>query len=310
MSARCPISYEILLEDQRYSPSALKKLSPRLEQLKDFPWSAEEQRQEARLRADKISIQGVQPKLSAKLNIAEETFEIADIGGTYIIKPQNDLYPQLAENEDLSMKLAKLAGIEVPLHGLVYSKDGSFSYFIKRFDRFGKGEKRAVEDFAQLSEAKRSTKYKSSMEQVASVVDRFCTFPALEKKKLFERILFNFLIGNEDMHLKNFSLVSRDEKIELAPAYDFLNSTIVLGPDAEEIALPLSGKKKKLSKAVFDAYAKVRMELNEKVLNEIYENFSQIIPELQKMIEISFLSEEMKEKYLQLLEKRKNRLGL
>lgn len=307
---RCPITYEIISEEERYSAKGLKIFSPRLKYLDDFPWTAEEQRAEARRRADKISIQGVQPKLSARLAIAKQGFEITDTGGTYIIKPQNDLYPELPENEDVSMRMAELAGIEVPLHGLLHCKDGSFSYFIKRFDRFGKGGKRPLEDFAQLSGARRSTKYNSSMEQVGQIVDRYCSFPVLEKKKLFERVLFNFLIGNEDMHLKNFSLIEREEKVELAPAYDFLNSTIIFGSHAEEIALPIAGKKKKITRSLLDDYARLQMELNEKIVSEIYANFFKTIPRWFSLIEISFLSEKMKVSYRELVQERRVRLEL
>ena len=111
---------------------------------------------------------------------------------------------------DLTMRLAAAAGIEVPVHGLLRSIDGSFTYFIKGLDRDGR-DRLPVEDFAQLSGEGRDTKYDSSMEKVADVIDQFCTFPAIERVKLFERTLFNFLVGNEDMHLKNFSLLTGED---------------------------------------------------------------------------------------------------
>jgi serine/threonine-protein kinase HipA len=198
---RCPITYEDC-QGGRYSLGGLKKLSPRLRSLKDFPFSAEEQVREAIFRAAKMSIQGVQPKLSVRLNVKEEIFEIVDKGGHYILKPQTVHYKEVPENEDVTMRLAKQIGIDVPLHGLLYSKDGSMTYFIRRFDRAGRNKKIPVEDFAQLSGKNRETKYDSSMEQVTSLIEKFCTFPALEKLKLFNLTLFNYLIGNEDMHLK------------------------------------------------------------------------------------------------------------
>ncbi|MFN3841565.1 MAG: HipA domain-containing protein, partial [Cyclobacteriaceae bacterium] len=95
-------------------------------------------------RAAKMSIQGVQPKLSVKLNIGKGIFEVTDTGGTFIIKPPQDYYPELPENEDLTMRLARVMGIEVPLHGMIYAVDGNRSYFIKRFDRLARGKKAAV----------------------------------------------------------------------------------------------------------------------------------------------------------------------
>lgn len=142
------------------------------------------------------------------------------------------------------MCLAEIVGLEIPVHGLIYSKDNSMTYFIKRFDRIGANKKLALEDFAQLSGEDRYTKYKSSMEKVAAIIESFCTFPKIEFVKLFKLTLFNFLIGNEDMHLKNFSLITRGSKVSLSPAYDLLNSTIAQKNAEEEIALPIRGRKK------------------------------------------------------------------
>jgi serine/threonine-protein kinase HipA len=303
MMNRCPITYE-KCSDVKYSSKGLKRLSPKLKTLNDFPYSAEEQIREAAARATKMSIQGVQPKLSARLNIKNEIFEIVDTGGRYIFKPQIPGYSEVPENEDVTMRLAKLIGIEVPLHGLLYSKDGSMIYFIKRFDRVGRNKKVAVEDFAQLSGKDRETKYDSSMEKVASVIEEFCTFPALEKLKLFNLTLFSYLAGNEDMHLKNFSLIRRDIKAELSPAYDLLNTTIIMD-SGEELALPLNGKKNKLRKAdIFEYFAKERLNLTQKSINQTAHRISVAYPKWIDLIHKSFLSAEMKERYLRLLSSR------
>ena len=139
------------------------------------------------------------------------------------------------------MKLAQLSGFEVPLHGMIYSKDKSLTYFIRRFDRTPRGYKYAVEDFAQIAGLVRDNKYNYSMEKIVELVNRYCTFPQIEKVKLFNLVLFNFLTGNEDAHLKNFSLITKDNIISLAPSYDLLNTTII-GTGKDEIALPLRGK--------------------------------------------------------------------
>ena len=134
--SRCPITYEEC-EGGKYSLKGLKKLSPKLKNLKDFPFSAEEQVKEAIARAAKMSIQGVQPKLSVRLDLKNEIFEIVDTGGRYIFKPQTKNYKEVPENEDVTMRLAELIGIDVPLHGMVFSKDNTLTYFIRRFDRVG-----------------------------------------------------------------------------------------------------------------------------------------------------------------------------
>ena len=268
---RCAINYTEC--EGFYSKSGLAKLSPQLTNLKPLPFSAHEQRQEAINRAIKMSVQGFQPKLSAVLSVKNKEMEIVNKGGKYIIKPQSDIFTEVPENEDVTMKMAKDFGIEVPLTGLIYSNDGSLSYFVKRFDRYAKNKKKHVEDFAQLTNNTRETKYNWSMEKIIPVIENHCTFPLVEKKKLFRRVLFCFLTGNEDMHLKNFSLISYEKQVKLSPAYDLLNSTISMKNTVEEIALPLAGKKRNLQQKDFITYfGKERLQLTDKTINSEIQN--------------------------------------
>ncbi len=306
---RCPITYN-LCEEKCYSEKGLKLLSPTLKTLAFLDFTAEELRAEAMQRASKMSIQGVQPKLSATLNIKEGAFEIVDKNGRYILKPQHHIFPELPQNEDLTMRLAARIGIEVPLHGLIYSKDGSLTYFIKRFDRKGQKDKIAVEDFAQLASMIRDTKYNFSMERLVKLIEDYCTFPAIEKAKLLKLVLFNFLVGNEDMHLKNYSIIIRNGKVELSPAYDLLNSSIVLKGDIEEIALTLKGKRSNLNRDILVNYfGKERCNVTDKIIERILETIQTELPSWFNLIAISFLSKEMKDKYGELLQKRINILG-
>ena len=305
----CPITYEPLAEGADYSADGLRLLNRNLQSLAPLNFSAEQQRQEAISRAGKMSIQGLQLKLSAVLRITEGRFEVVDRGGRYILKPQSADYPELPENEDLTMRLAAAAGIEVPVHGLIRSADPSLTYFIKRFDREGR-DRIPQEDFAQISGATRDTKYDSSMEKVAAIIDRFCTFPAIERVKLFERTLFSFLVGNEDMHLKNFSLVTRNGKVELSPAYDLLNTTIALKNAKEELALPLNGKKSKLTpKDLLEYFARERLQINAQVLSDVVSRFARGFSAWRDLLHRSFLSEAGKQRYQAVLEERQNRLG-
>lgn len=307
----CPITYQPIDKSQKYSIQGLRSLSNKLSDLKNINLSAKQQREEALNRANKMSIQGVQAKLSAKLNIKESKFEICDRGGNYILKPQSEYYVELPENEDLSMRLANCIGIDVPIHGLVYCIDNSLTYFIKRFDRVNRNQKIAIEDFAQLSGHTRDTKYRYSMEKLITIIDKFCTFPIIEKKKLFTRVMFNYIIGNEDMHLKNYSLITRQNKTELAPAYDFVNSTIAIKNPKEEIALSLNGKKNNLTRNdLIDYYAVEKLNLNNKVISEILDNISNNLPNMKKLINLSFLSQKYKEKYIQVMEGRLKKIEL
>jgi serine/threonine-protein kinase HipA len=307
---RCPITYDEISAG-RYSERGLHMIARNLKHLEPLPYSAEEQRQEAARRAGRMSIQGVQPKLSARLNVAKGIFDVVDIGGVYILKPQSNLYPELPENEDLTMRMAAIAGLEVPLHGMIYAKDGSFTYFIKRFDRTGRKEKLATEDFAQLQGKSRDTKYDSSMEQVARTVEEFCTFPVMEKARLFRLTVFNFVTGNEDMHLKNFSLIRRDEKVELSPAYDLLNTSIAMGDAPEELALPLRGKKRRITADdLIGYYGKERLGLTEKVITQTLQDFVRAKERWRQLIEISFLSDKMKAAYEALIKDRMQTIGI
>jgi serine/threonine-protein kinase HipA len=307
---RCPITYNPC-GDNRYSDTGLKLLSNELTSLKDLEYTAEEQRKEAFNRASKMSIPGIQPKLSARLRIKEEKFDIVDTGGRYILKPQHQYFPEMPENEDLTMKLANEIGLEIPLHGLVWSKDNTLTYFIKRFDRKGQNDKVPVEDFAQLAGLSRDTKYEYSMEKIVGLINSFCTFPAIEKLILFKLVIFNYLIGNDDQHLKNFSVITEDGMVKLSPCYDLLNTTIEYRKPDEEIALPLKGRKKHLIyHMLVKYYGLERCELTTKSVDKVLETVSSAIPIWKSLINSSFLSKGMKVKYLELLEMRLNNLKI
>jgi serine/threonine-protein kinase HipA len=296
--------------DKRYSEKGLKLLASGLSQLEQLEYTAEEQRKEAFHRSSKMSIQGVQPKLSAVLNIKEKKFEVVDRNGRYILKPQHHMYPQMPENEDLTMRMAASIGLEVPFHGLIWAKDDTLTYFIKRFDRKGQKDKIPVEDFAQLAGLSRDTKYSYSMEKLVQLVNEYCTFPVIEKVKLFKLVLFCFITGNEDMHLKNFSIINRNKKIELSPSYDLLNTTIELNDAPEEIALTLKGKRNHLTKQILIKYfGGERCELNDKVISNTVIAILAAKPHWMEEINHSFLSDEMKRKYIDVIESRFERLS-
>jgi serine/threonine-protein kinase HipA len=307
---RCPISYSLAGELQ-YSQKGLKSLAYGLSKLNLFEYTAEEQRKEAFYRASKMSIQGVQPKLSAILNIKEAKFQIVDRGGRYILKPQHPYFPQLPENEDLTMRLANILGLNVPLHGMIWSKDNTLTYFIKRFDRRGQNDKIPLEDFAQLAGLSRDTKYNYSMEKLVKLIDSYCTFPAIEKAKLFKLALFCFVTGNDDMHLKNFSIINLGGKIQLSPCYDLVNTIIEYKNPEDEIALPIKGKRKKLTRNILINYfGRETCELTDKVIDNAVDSIRNSIPGWKEEISISFLSDEMKDKYTALLDARLERLQL
>lgn len=303
--SRCLFTYQNL-DRGEYSKEGLKKLNPRLEVLKPFPYDFVEQMREVQRHAGKISIQGIQPKLSAKLSVKDHSFLPVTKSGKFIIKPQVIDYPELPQNEDLTMHLAQLVGLEVPWHGLLRAKDDSLLYIIKRFDRLPKHKKLPQEDFAQLIGATRSTKYQASMEKVCEVVEEFSSFPSLELEKIFRLTIFSYLIGNEDLHLKNFSIQTNQKGVrKLTPVYDLVNTTIALVEPKEELALELNGKNSNFSREDFiDYFGPEHCYLSKETGGRI---LSEIISKKEKIeiwVKKSFLSETMKESYLQVVKKR------
>ena len=306
----CPISLESLLPGQEYSEAGLKRIHPKLKHLEPLEYSYQEQLREVRRRSDKMSIQGVQPKLSAVLKLKDSSFGLVNRGGKFILKPNPLAYEEVPANEALTMSMAAVAGIDVPVHGLLRAQDDSWVYFVKRYDREGRSGKVHVEDFAQLSSLTRETKYASSLERVVQLVDEFCTFPAIEKPKLAKRLLFCFLTGNEDMHLKNFSIWVQNGVVSLTPAYDLLNSTLVLENAKEESALPLHGKKKKLTRKLWlNYFCRERLKLTEIQVAKILQDLQEAMPAFDDLIERSHLSKGHQFWYREILNERAKRLG-
>lgn len=305
----CPITLEPIREGETFSKAGLRSLHPRLKSLSPIGLTHDEQLRQARLRAGKMSIQGVQPKLSAVLSPKDGSFTIVDRGGRFILKPNPVPFADVPANESLTMTMAGMAGIEVPPHGLIPTADRGWIYAIKRFDREGRNQRIPVEDFAQLSGAIRETKYDSSLERVARIVEEFCTFPVIEKPKLARRLLFCFLTGNEDMHLKNFSLIVRDKVVSLSPAYDLLNTTLVLEKAEEESALPLDGKKRKLTRKLWiDYFCLERLGLPGRQVEFIVADLGKALPRWHDLIARSHLPEAKKGIYQKLVSERSGRL--
>ena len=253
-----------------------------------------------------VTITGVQPKLSVDLEKGkggEKRFTIVGLWGEYILKPQTEQYPSLPENEDLTMHLASLARIKTVPHSLIRFQDGSLAYITKRIDRDKKGVKIPMEDMCQLTEKLTEQKYKGSHEQIAKKIVEFSAYPVLDLINYFEVLLFCYLTGNADMHLKNFSLYKKVGECVLAPAYDLLSTKLVIPQDSEELALTLNGKKSKLKKVDFDSLLKT-MKVDDKAIENVYDKFRKVIPEWLLFIDSSFLPDEMKEEYKTLIQEK------
>ncbi|WP_117884129.1 HipA domain-containing protein [Aureibaculum luteum] len=254
-----------------------------------------------------ITVPGVQPKLS--MSLIDETNELAHsrltivgaLGGNYIFKPPSNDYSEMPANEHLTMRIAESFGIQTVPSSLIRLQSGELSYITKRIDRREGGEKKHMLDMFQITEA--FDKYKSSSEKIGKALGNYSSNTLLDKLFFFELTLFSFLTGNNDMHLKNFSMIETDIGWSLAPAYDLLNATIVNPEDKEEMALTLNGRKNKLEKIDFKALGD-NLNLTSKQIEGVFGRFYKLKSEGLKWIKNSFLSENMKTLYKETMEVR------
>ena len=258
------------------------------------------------------TVTGVQPKLSLhieKMSKKDEPqkFTIVGLWGGYILKPPTKQYKFLPELEDLTMHLAEISGIEVVPHSLIRLSSGKLSYITKRIDR--RNEKKIhMEDMCQLTERLTEQKYNGSHEQIGKAIIKYSENPGLDITNFFEQVLFSFLTGNADMHLKNFSLIDNpDIGYILSPAYDMVASSLVVEGDDEELALTLNGKKKKIRKTDF-IEAITRFNIDVKAIENIFNKFRTSVEKWSDFIDISFLPEDMKKSFQDLIRERYDRI--
>lgn len=255
---------------------------------------------------DQTSLTGVQPKLSLHLNEHEgiQKLTIAGLWGGFICKPQTIQFKQMPETEDLTMHLAELAKIDVVPHTLMRMADNSLCYLTRRIDRSGTDEKVAMEDMCQLTERPTEHKYKSSYERIAKAIVQYSSMPKMDVTNFFEVILFSWITGNNDMHLKNFSLFEpHDGNIRLTPAYDMLNAVILNPKDDEELALTLNGKRKNLKRHDFITSG-LTMGVEQKTIERLIQKYIKLLPEMEEVIGRSFLNDKLKDKYAELITER------
>lgn len=255
-----------------------------------------------------VSVPGVQPKLSMTFN--QETKDqrltvVGALGGNFIFKPPSLEYPEMPQNEHLTMRLAEYLKIKTVPSSLIRLKSGELSYITKRIDREEDGKKIHMLDMFQITEA--FDKYKSSMDKVGKALGQFSSNTLLDKLFLFELTLFSFLTGNNDMHLKNFSMIESASGWVLSPAYDLLNVAIINREDKEELALTLCGKNKKFKKEHFVNFGE-GLGLSNKQIERVFNRFQKKKSGMIKMIQNSFLSNKMETAYIKVLEGRFIRL--
>lgn len=279
------------------------KIAPQL------PYSLNQMTELAKNIVDRsVSVPGVQAKLSMSLVKEAQQKDtrltvVGALGGNYIFKPPNDEFPEMPQNEHATMRIAEAMGINVVPSSLIRLHSGELSYITKRIDRTPENNKIHMLDMFQLTEA--YDKYKSSMEKIGKVVTENSYNTGLDLIYLFELTLFSYLSGNNDMHLKNFSLINKNSEWILSPAYDLLNVAILNPDDTEELALPIDGKKKKLKKKHFE-YLGRTYGLTAKQIEGVFRRYKNSWNTFENTINNSFLSDDMKSKYLDIVNLRLN----
>ena len=258
------------------------------------------------------TLTGVQAKLSLDIrkegNRGANRFTIVGLWGRYILKPQTERFAHLPEMEDLTMHLAEAARMRVVSHSLIRFADGELAYITRRVDRTPHGEKLPMEDMCQLTERLTEHKYKGSYEQVDKAVGRFSSAPLLDRVNYWEEVVFSWITGNADMHLKNFSLYSPEPgRYQLAPAYDLLSTALVMTEDTEELALTLNGRKRNLHKRDF-VLSMQAAGLGDKVIKNIFHKFHRTQAAWFACIDRSFLPESMRSAYKRIILDRLGRL--
>jgi serine/threonine-protein kinase HipA len=255
-----------------------------------------------------IAVPGVQPKLSLSLvgdalnkNEAGRLTVVGALGGNYIFKPPSEYYLEMPQNEHVTMRIAEAFGMNTVQSSLIRLQSGELSYITKRVDRNTKGEKIHMLDMFQILEA--FDKYKSSMEKIGKALSDYSDDTLLDKLYFFELTVFSYLTGNNDMHLKNFSMIDKGTNWSLAPAYDLLNVNLANPSDTEEMALPVEGKKKRLRKDHFERFGQ-GLDLNDKQIEGVFKRFLKNKQIAFDWIDSSFLSDKFKKRYKELLEKR------
>ncbi|MDN3493517.1 HipA domain-containing protein [Winogradskyella bathintestinalis] len=254
--------------------------------------------------AQRIIVTGVQPKLSmgfTKTATEERLTIVGALNGRYILKPPYSAYPKMPELEALCMLMTQACGIETVPFLLLPLKGGELAYMTRRIDRNAQGEKFAMEDACQFNERLTEHKYRGSYEQIAKGIIAYSKNPIKDVVHFYEQVIVSFLIGNNDMHLKNFSLIAKESNAyELTPAYDMIAAQLLLPNDLEDLALNLNGKKRKLKRNDFNE-AMLKAHIPEKAIENLWNRIEKGMQEWSGLIDHSFLSEERKESFKELI---------
>lgn len=302
--SRCLCCGKQLAGDGRYHPMCLRQLFGK-GRLPSIPFGVSDLPAEIIRIGGRMSISGAQMKLSVRANPESLVLEAVAEGGTHILKPEPNQFPEIPQNENLCMNIAAELKMPVPPHGLFPMADGKLCYIIKRFDRLEDGTKLHKETLFQILQAEE--KYRGSLERVGKAIRAHTDNVGLDSIDFFERVLLSFLIGNGDMHLKNWALLIKEEgKAALAPCYDFVSSKIYI-PEEEDSALSINGRKNKLRRGDFEVFAD-SLKIDPKAAENSLQKLSVAKEQILEMTMQSELSAERQQKLLDIINSRYERI--
>ncbi len=253
--------------------------------------------------AGRATLTGVQRKISLGISVGRgAALHVVGEGGSFILKPQASGFPNVPENEHLTMRMAEAFGIETALCALVRMEDGSFAYLVRRFDRTLDGKKRRQEDFCQLAGLVSRQKYSGSAELCVRIVRRYAAEPLVQLLELYRRLIFIWWTGNGDMHLKNFSILIREDGVpRLSPAYDMLSTRLFLPKD--DLALSIGGKRDRFTQKKWRELA-AYMELPPSAAARVHRSVATSLDELLAIVGASPLPAADRAAYEKLLRRR------
>ncbi len=258
-----------------------------------------------------FTVPGVQKKISLHLvsDAKKPRLTLVNYPTGYILKPPVAEFEALPESEHLIMCMAQAAKISTVPHALVKGNTG-FMYITKRIDRIfqknAPAKMLAMEDFCQLDLRLTQDKYRGSYERCAKIIQKYSSRSGLDMAEFYMRMVFSFIVGNSDMHLKNFSLIETEEgsgEYVLSPAYDLLPVNVIMPEDKEELALAMNGKKQNILKKDFLILAE-ECKISLASAEEMISSLVALVPLFLTMCDSSFLSEKLKESLKALIIKR------
>lgn len=302
MSKTCLICLKPTENDIEYHPRCSKTffgifpppvLNLTLENVQDFA---------AQSVLSRVTVTGVQKKLSLGIEESGNSNRLTVVGlwGKFILKPPSDEYPALPENEDTIMNMASIINVPVVPHAMIRLLSGELAYITRRIDRDEDDGKIAMEDFCQISERLTEDKYKGSVERLGKLLRKYSVYPGLDIIDLFERVVFNFIVGNSDMHLKNYSLIETAKGMRLSPGYDLLSTVLVISEDPEESALTINGKKSNIKKTDFNALAE-NIGISQAAYLKAYQKIIRAESKLFTVIDSGKLPEDMKKRLKEII---------